>query len=89
MTFRHRLATQQDIPAIIDLLKLSIVENMKTLLSFEEIEAAKETMGVDQTLIDDGTYFVIEVDTPSGRRRLRGLGKAADLVWRKPHQGQG
>ena len=31
MTFRHRLATQQDIPAIIDLMKLSIEENMKTL----------------------------------------------------------
>ena len=89
MTFRHRLATQQDIPAIIDLMKLSIEENMKTLLSCEEIEAAKETMGVDQTLIDDGTYFVIEVDTRADAGRLRGLGKAADLVWRQPHQGQG
>ena len=72
MTFRHRLATQQDIPAIIDLMKLSIEENMKTLLSCEEIEAAKETMGVDQTLIDDGTYFVIEVDTHE--RTLVGCG---------------
>lgn len=72
MTFRHRLATQQDIPAIIDLMKLSIEENMKTLLSREEIEAAKETMGVDQTLIDDGTYFVIEEDTHE--RTLVGCG---------------
>ena len=72
MTYRHRLATQQDIPAIIDLMKLSIEENMKTLLSREEIEAAKETMGVDQTLIDDSTYFVIELDT--NERALVGCG---------------
>lgn len=72
MTYRHRLATQQDIPAIIDLMKLSIEENMKTLLSREEIEAAKETMGVDQTLIDDSTYFVIEEDTHE--RTLVGCG---------------
>ena len=26
-------------------------------------------MGVDQTLIDDGTYFVIEVDTRADRLR--------------------
>jgi len=72
MTYRHRLATQQDIPAIIDLMKLSIEENMKTLLSREEIEAAMETMGVDQTLIDDSTYFVIEEDTHE--RTLVGCG---------------
>ena len=72
MTYRHRLATQQDIPAIIDLMKLSIEENMKTLLSREEIEAAKETMGVDQTLIDDSTYFVVELDTHE--RALVGCG---------------
>ena len=32
MTFRHRLATQQDIPGIIDLMKLSIEQNMNCLL---------------------------------------------------------
>ena len=72
ITFRHRLAIQQDVPAIIDLMKLSIEENMKMLLPFEEIEAAKETMGVDQMLIDDCTYFVIEVDTHE--RKLVGCG---------------
>ena len=38
----------------------SIAENMKAFLSAAEIEAARATMGVDQTLIDDGTYFLIE-----------------------------
>lgn len=56
----HRLATTDDVPAIIDLMGLSIGENMKSFLSTEEIEAAKETMGVDKTLLSDQTYFVIE-----------------------------
>ena len=34
---------------------------MKTFLSPEEIEAAKETMGVDQILLDDQTCFIIEL----------------------------
>ena len=33
---------------------------MRDFLSRAEIEAAKETMGVDMTLIEDGTYFIIE-----------------------------
>ncbi len=49
-----------DVPAIVKLMQLSILENMKSFLSTEEIEAAQETMGVDWTLIEDGTYFVIE-----------------------------
>lgn len=56
----HRLAQASDKAAIIELMRASIAQNMKAFLSPEEIEAAKETMGVDQTLIDDQTYFVIE-----------------------------
>lgn len=41
-------------------MQLSILENMKQFLSPAEIEAAQETMGVDWTLIDDQTYFVVE-----------------------------
>lgn len=58
--FSYRIAKQVDIPSIIALMQASIEHNMKAFLSKQEIEAAKETMGVDQTLIDDGTYFVIE-----------------------------
>lgn len=65
MNFSHRIAAQADIPAIIDLMRLSIEQNMKAYLSRKEIEAAKETMGVDQTLIDDGTYFLIEAEVGS------------------------
>ena len=60
--FTHRIATEADLPAITRLMQLSIEENMKEFLTAAEIEANKEAMGVDQTLIDDGTYFVIEAD---------------------------
>ena len=56
----HRVATVDDIPAIMGLMRLAIAENMKSFLSAAEIEAAQETMGVDRSLINDGTYFVIE-----------------------------
>ncbi len=60
INFTHRIATKRDVHGIINLMQLSIEENMKEFLSAEQIEANKESMGVDQTLIDDGTYFVIE-----------------------------
>ena len=59
-TFTHRVATEQDVPAIIAVMKASIAENMKGFLTPEEIIAAQETMGLDTTLLEDGTYFVIE-----------------------------
>ncbi|MCG8415167.1 MAG: GNAT family N-acetyltransferase [Pseudomonadales bacterium] len=73
LRFTHRVAEQTDVPDIIKLMQLSIEENMKAFLSREEIEAAKETMGVDQTLIDDGTYFLIEAEV-SGKKVLVGCG---------------
>ncbi len=58
--FTWRIATGEDIPAIMALMRAAIEVNMRAFLPPEEVEAAKETMGVDQTLIDDGTYFLIE-----------------------------
>ena len=46
---------------------------MKAYISREELEAAKETMGMDQTLIDDGSYFLIEAELES-RQVLVGCG---------------
>ena len=71
--FTHRIATKQDVHDIINLMQLSIEENMKDFLSAEQIEANKESMGVDQTLIDDGTYFVIEV-SKEGKTVMVGCG---------------
>lgn len=42
------------------LMRAAITENMKAFLSPPEIAAAQETMGLDMTLIEDGTYFIIE-----------------------------
>lgn len=41
-------------------MQLSIAENMKAFLSAEEVVAAQECMGVDNSLIEDETYFLIE-----------------------------
>lgn len=71
--FTHRLAKPADAPAIVELMHKSISENMKPYLSSAEIEAARETMGVDWTLIEDGTYFLIET-AGSGPRALVGSG---------------
>lgn len=56
----HRIAKDSDTEAIRELMQASIAENMKAFLSAKEIEATKESMGVDKTLIEDGTYFLIE-----------------------------
>lgn len=58
--FTHRIASAADIPNIRKVMGLSIAHNMRLFLSDDEIASAKETMGVDMTLINDGTYFVIE-----------------------------
>jgi len=60
VTRTHRVATMEDIPGIMALMGAAIAENMKSFLSAAEIEAAQETMGVDRSLVNDGTYFVIE-----------------------------
>jgi GNAT superfamily N-acetyltransferase len=69
----HRLARQADVPAIKELMHLSIAENMKAFLTAEEVVAAQETMGVDNSLIEDETYFVIEA-TPNSKTVLVGCG---------------
>lgn len=56
----YRIAILEDVPHIVELMRISILENMKSFLSPAEVEAARETMGVDLTLIEDKTYFVIE-----------------------------
>jgi GNAT superfamily N-acetyltransferase len=56
----HRLAKQADLESIKEIMSASITHNMSSFLSVSEIEAAKETMGVDKTLLEDQTYFVIE-----------------------------
>ncbi|MAW82197.1 MAG: GNAT family N-acetyltransferase [Parvularcula sp.] len=71
--FTHRIATEADTDAIVGLMKASIAENMKGFLTPEEIVAAQETMGLDTTLLEDGTYFVIEAEK-DGKTVMAGCG---------------
>ncbi|MEN7342432.1 MAG: GNAT family N-acetyltransferase [Pseudomonadota bacterium] len=71
--FSHRIATNADKQDIMALMSAAIEQNMRAFLTPEEIEAARATMGIDQTLIDDGTYFLIEA-TVDGRTHLVGCG---------------
>jgi GNAT superfamily N-acetyltransferase len=71
--FTNRLATESDVPSIVALMQAAIAENMKGFLTPAEIAAAKETMGLDTTLLEDGTYFVIEAEA-DGARVMAGCG---------------
>jgi GNAT superfamily N-acetyltransferase len=71
--FTHRLAGPDDVPAIAQLMGLAIAGNMSAFLTAAEVEAARETMGVDLTLIEDQTYFLIET-LHDGAQTLVGCG---------------
>jgi GNAT superfamily N-acetyltransferase len=69
MTVTHRLATLEDLPAMTALMDLSIGELQKGYLTADQIAASRFLMGLDSQLVEDGTYFVVEVDG-----RLAGCG---------------
>ena len=56
---RHRIATLDDIPAIKKLMKLSINQLLGPLLTKDELDASFDSMGLDDQLIKDETYFMI------------------------------
>ena len=55
-------------------MQAAITQNMQPFMSPAEIEAAQASMGVDRTLIEDQTYFLIEASTVSGATTLVGCG---------------
>jgi len=60
--FTHRIATYEDIPTIEVLMELSINQLLGPLLSAEQLEASFDSMGLDDQLIKDGTYFMVFCD---------------------------
>jgi len=60
--FTHRIATYEDILTIKVLMELSINQLLGPLLSTEQLEASFDSMGLDDQLIKDGTYFMIFCD---------------------------
>jgi GNAT superfamily N-acetyltransferase len=64
-----RLATREDIPVLVPLMRAAIEELQKGFLNDAQIRSSHAIMGLDQQLIDDGTYFAVEIDG-----RLAGCG---------------
>ena len=62
MALRSRLATRDDVSALIPLMNAAIEQLQAPYLEPAQIESSRAIMGLDQQLIDDRTYFVIEVD---------------------------
>lgn len=68
-SLRHRLATLDDVPQLRALMTAAIDELQKSFLSDAEIAASRLMMGLDTQLVEDGTYFLVELDG-----RLAGCG---------------
>jgi hypothetical protein len=58
MALTSRVATRDDIPALVPLMQAAIDELQKGFLDEAQIRSSHAIMGLDQQLIDDGTYFV-------------------------------
>ena len=65
--FTHRIATLDDIPAIEQLMMLSINQLLGPLLTKDQLEASFDSMGLDDQLIKDETYFCLLYTSPSPR----------------------
>jgi GNAT superfamily N-acetyltransferase len=58
----HRLATEDDLPALQALMALAIGELQRGFLDEAQIAASRAVMGLDTQLVADRTYFLIEDD---------------------------
>ena len=59
MKFEHKIAVLRDIPDIKALMKLSIQALLGPYLTKNQLKASFESMGLDDQLIKDKTYFMI------------------------------
>jgi GNAT superfamily N-acetyltransferase len=57
-----RLATGDDLPALVPLMDAAIEQLQRGFLDDDQIESSKAIMGMDRQLIEDQTYFVVEID---------------------------
>jgi len=60
--FSHIIADLDDVPKIEVLMESSISSMLGKMLNKDQLEAAKESMGLDTQLIEDGTYFLVKKD---------------------------
>src|SRR5215212_1620614 len=62
MTTTIRPATVDDVAVLVLLMRAAIEQLQRGFLDDAQIESSKAIMGIDRQLIDDGTYFVVEID---------------------------
>lgn len=62
MAMTHRLATRDDVPQLRSIMDAAIGELQKGFLDAAQIASSRAIMGLDTQLIDDHTYFVVEID---------------------------
>ena len=60
--FTHRLARRDDLEPLKALMDAAISELQKPFLDASQIASSRAIMGLDTQLIDDGTYFIVEID---------------------------
>ena len=58
----HRLARRDDVDALRQLMEAAISRLQAPFLDEDQIAASRALMGLDTRLIEDGTYFVVEID---------------------------
>jgi GNAT superfamily N-acetyltransferase len=62
MAMTIRAATLDDIAVLSPLVDSAIEVLQRGFLDDDQIESSKAIMGIDRQLIEDGTYFVVEID---------------------------
>ena len=59
-TLKHRLALEEDLPRLREVMRASIEGALPSFLSSQQVAASHAIMGLDSQLVRDRTYFVIE-----------------------------
>jgi GNAT superfamily N-acetyltransferase len=63
VTTTIRLATAADVDVLVPLMEAAIEILQKGFLDDDQIGSSKAIMGIDRQLIEDRTYFVVEIDS--------------------------
>jgi GNAT superfamily N-acetyltransferase len=58
---RHRIARRDDFESLRKLMDAAISELQKPFLNDSQIQSSRTTMGLDTQLIEDRTYFIVEI----------------------------
>lgn len=62
-----RPATVTDLAVLREIMTAAIAENLKPFLPVQLIRASERVMGLDTTLVEDGTYWIVHADDePAG-----------------------